>query len=358
MRFLVSCRDVSTPSGYDFIWVIVDRLTKSAYFLPKKKTDGIEKLVELYLKEIVCKHSVPVLVISDRDSLFTSKFWVSLQKALGTQLDLSIAYHPKTDGQSKRSIQTLEDMLRACVIDFGSSWDKHLSLVEFSYNNSYHASIKAAPFEALYGRKCRSRQKSYADLKRRLTEFEAFKVIERIGPVAYKLELPDKLRGIYDTFHVSNLNREVKRLKQSRIPIVKVRWNSRRGQEFTREREVYKPYLDKFVVVFIDDILIYSKSKEDHELEEVCFLRHVVNNIDIHVDSSKIEAMKIWKVPKTPSEIRLFLGLADKILAVQGDVSKVGNMTAIMLRDMDQQMEKNKDGGLYFIDQGWDFIDG
>nr|GFC28976.1 reverse transcriptase domain-containing protein [Tanacetum cinerariifolium] len=145
-----------TPSGYDSILVIVDRLTKSAHFLPKKKTDSIEKLAELYLKEIVCKHGVPVSVISDRDSLFTSRFWVSLQEALGTQLDLSIAYHPETNGQSERTIQTLEDMLRACVIDFGSSWGKHLPLVEFSYNNSYHASIKAALFEALYGRKCRS----------------------------------------------------------------------------------------------------------------------------------------------------------------------------------------------------------
>nr|GEX50259.1 reverse transcriptase domain-containing protein [Tanacetum cinerariifolium] len=146
----------STPSGYDSIWVIVDRLTKSAYYLTKKKTDSIEKLAELYLKEIVCRHGVPVSVISDRDSLFTSRFWVSLQKALGTQLDLSIAYHPETDRQSERTIQTLEDMHRACVIDFGSSWDKHLPLVEFSYNNSYHASIKAAPFKALYGQKCRS----------------------------------------------------------------------------------------------------------------------------------------------------------------------------------------------------------
>nr|GEV51678.1 reverse transcriptase domain-containing protein [Tanacetum cinerariifolium] len=195
-----------TPSGYDSIWVIVDQLTKSAHFLPKKKTDSIEKLAELYLKEIVCKHDVPVSFISDRDSLFTSRFWVSLQKALGTQLNLSTAYHAKTDGQSERTIQTLEDLLWACVIDFESSWDKHLPLVEFSYNNSYHASIKAAPFEALYGRKCRSRQKSYADLKRRLTEFE---VIERIRPVAYKLELPDKLRGIHDTFHVSNLKRKL-----------------------------------------------------------------------------------------------------------------------------------------------------
>nr|GEZ20603.1 putative reverse transcriptase domain-containing protein [Tanacetum cinerariifolium] len=145
-----------TPSGYDSIWVIMDRLTKSAHFLPKKKTDSIKKLVELYLKEIVCKHDVPMLVISNRDSLFTSRFWVSLQKALGTQLDLSTAYHLEIDVQSERTIQTLEDILRAFVIDFGSSWDKHLPLVEFSYNNSYHASIKSAPFEALYGRMCRS----------------------------------------------------------------------------------------------------------------------------------------------------------------------------------------------------------
>nr|GFC34027.1 putative reverse transcriptase domain-containing protein [Tanacetum cinerariifolium] len=171
-----------TPSSYDSIWVIVDRLTKSAYFLPKKKTDSIEKLAELYMKEIVCKH--------------------------------------ETDGQSKRTIQTLEDMLRACMIDFGSDWDKHLPLVDFSYNNSYHASIKAAPFEALYGRKyrspicwnevgesqltgpelvretmkkivqiknslltARSRQKSYADPKRRLTEFEVGdKVMLKVSP--------------------------------------------------------------------------------------------------------------------------------------------------------------------------------
>nr|GFD35970.1 reverse transcriptase domain-containing protein [Tanacetum cinerariifolium] len=123
-----------TPSGYDSIWVIVDQLTKLAYFLPKKKTNSIEKLVELYLKEIVRRNGVPVSVISDRESLFTSRFWVSLQKALGTQLDLSTAYHPETNGQSERTIQMLEDMLRACVTNFGSSWDKHLPSVEFSYN--------------------------------------------------------------------------------------------------------------------------------------------------------------------------------------------------------------------------------
>ncbi|GKB60300.1 putative reverse transcriptase domain-containing protein [Tanacetum coccineum] len=249
---------------------------------------------------------------------------------------MSTAYHPQTDGQSERTIQTLEDMLRACAIDFGKGWVNHLPLVEFSYNNSYHASIKAAPFEALYGRKCRSpvcwtevgeaqilgpeliqettekiiqikqrmqaardRQKSYADLKRKPMEFQVgdkvmlkvspwkgvvrfgkrgklnpryvgpFKVIERVGEVAYKLELPEELSRVHNTFHVSNLKKchadeplavpldglnlddklhfveepveivghEVKRLKRSRIPLVKVRWNSKRGPEYTWERE-------------------------------------------------------------------------------------------------------------------------
>ncbi|GJV25176.1 putative reverse transcriptase domain-containing protein [Tanacetum coccineum] len=143
-------------NGYDSIWVIIDWLTKSAHFLPMKKTDSIEKLTQLYLKKIVCRHGVPVSIISDRDSCFASGFWRSLQKALGTDVNMSTAYYPERYGQSERTIQTLEDMLRACVIDFGSSWDRHLPLVEFSYNNSYHASIKVTPFEALYGRKCRS----------------------------------------------------------------------------------------------------------------------------------------------------------------------------------------------------------
>ncbi|GJU68522.1 putative reverse transcriptase domain-containing protein [Tanacetum coccineum] len=140
-----------TSIGHDTIWVIVDRLTKSAHFIPTRATDSMETLTRLYIKEIVSRHGVPISIISDRDSHFTSRFWQSLQNALGTQLHMSTAYHPETDGQSERTIQTLKDMLRACVIDFGKGWDKHLPLVEFSYNNSYHASIKAAPFEALYG---------------------------------------------------------------------------------------------------------------------------------------------------------------------------------------------------------------
>ncbi|GJS99485.1 reverse transcriptase domain-containing protein [Tanacetum coccineum] len=145
-----------TSGGYDTIWMIVDRLTKSTHLLPLKETDKMEKLTSLYIKEIVSRHRVPVLIISNRDSRFTSRFWQSLQEALGTRLDMSTAYHPHMDGQSERTIQTLEDMLRTCVIDFENGWDNHLPLAEFSYNNNYHTSIKAAPFEALYGRKCRS----------------------------------------------------------------------------------------------------------------------------------------------------------------------------------------------------------
>ncbi|GKA50469.1 putative reverse transcriptase domain-containing protein [Tanacetum coccineum] len=123
-----------TSKGYDTIWVIVDRLTKSAIFTPMRETDPMDKLARIYLKEVVTRHGIPVSIICDRDPRFASNFWRSLQNALGTNLDMSTAYHPQTDGQSERTIQTLEDML-----------------VEFSYNNSYHASIKAVPFEALYG---------------------------------------------------------------------------------------------------------------------------------------------------------------------------------------------------------------
>nr|GFD08325.1 putative reverse transcriptase domain-containing protein [Tanacetum cinerariifolium] len=122
-----------TQTGYDSIWVIVDRLTKSAYFISVNEKFKTKKLARLYLKEIVCKHGVPVSIISDRDPIFASRFWRSLQESLGTNLDKSITYHPQTDGQSKRTIQNLEDMLRACVINFGNGWDKHLPLAEFSY---------------------------------------------------------------------------------------------------------------------------------------------------------------------------------------------------------------------------------
>ncbi|GKC54102.1 putative reverse transcriptase domain-containing protein [Tanacetum coccineum] len=166
---------------------------------------------------------------------------------------MSTTYHLQTDGQSERTIQTLEDMLRACVIDFGNGWVRHLTLVEFSYNNSYHASIKVAPFEALYRHKCRS-PVCWAEGKLNPRYVRPFKVLEKVGSVSYKLELPQELSRVHNTFHVSNLkkcysdeplavpleglhvddklhfveepieiiDREVKRLKQSRIPIVKV----------------------------------------------------------------------------------------------------------------------------------------
>ncbi|GJR78940.1 putative reverse transcriptase domain-containing protein [Tanacetum coccineum] len=145
-----------SSSGYDAIWVIIDRLTKFAHFLPIREDFKMEKLARIYINEIVARHGVPVLIILDRHDRFSLHFWRALQKALGTRLDMSTAYHPQTDGQRVGTIQTLEDMLRACVMDFGGSWDTHLPLVEFSYNNSYHKSIKCTPSEALYGRKCRS----------------------------------------------------------------------------------------------------------------------------------------------------------------------------------------------------------
>ncbi|GMP23365.1 hypothetical protein CsSME_00000996 [Camellia sinensis var. sinensis] len=145
-----------TQGGNNAIWVIVDRLTKSAHFLAFKVGFSLEKFAKLYIKEIVKLHGIPVTIVSDRDSRFVSMFWRSLHTALGTSLNFSTAFHPQTDGQSERTIQTLEDMLRASVIDLGGFWDEHLALMEFSYNNSYHASIQMAPYEALYGRKCRS----------------------------------------------------------------------------------------------------------------------------------------------------------------------------------------------------------
>ncbi|GKE87379.1 putative reverse transcriptase domain-containing protein, partial [Tanacetum coccineum] len=142
--------------GFDTIWVIMDRLTKFAHFLLIRENDPLDKLARLYLNRIVARHGIPVSIICNRDWRFTSNFWKKFQKALGTDISMSIAYHPEIDGQSERTIQILEDMLRACVIDFGKGWVKHLPLAKFSYNNSYHASIKVAPYKALYGRKCRS----------------------------------------------------------------------------------------------------------------------------------------------------------------------------------------------------------
>ncbi|KAL8135207.1 hypothetical protein AgCh_010028 [Apium graveolens] len=145
-----------TKANHDAIWVIIDRLTKSAHFIPINERYTVDRLVDIYLKEIVTRHGVPAFIFSDRDPRFNSRFWRSFQECVGTKLNMSTAYHPQTDGQSERTIQTLEYMLRVCAIDLKGSWDDHFPLIEFSYNNSFHASIGMPPYEALYGRRCRS----------------------------------------------------------------------------------------------------------------------------------------------------------------------------------------------------------
>ena len=145
-----------TRRQHDAIWVIVDRLTKSVHFLPVSNDDPLDKLAQLYVEEIIRLHGVPILIVSDQDPRFTSRFWSSLQDAMGTRLHFSTAFYPQTDGQLERTIKMLEDMLIACMIEFKGSWDTHLSLMELAYNNSYQSSIGMAPFEALYGRKCRT----------------------------------------------------------------------------------------------------------------------------------------------------------------------------------------------------------
>ncbi|GKE36575.1 putative reverse transcriptase domain-containing protein [Tanacetum coccineum] len=265
---------------FNTIWVIMDRLTKYAHFLSIRENDPLDKFAKLYLNRIVARHGIHVSIICDRDRRFTSNFWRSFQKALGTDLSMSTAYHLETDGQSERTIQTLEDMLRACVVDFRKGWVKHLPLAKFSYNNSYYASIKAAPYEALYGQKCRSpvcwvevgeaqltglesiqettkkialikqriqaawdRQKSYADLKRKPMEFEVgdrvmlkvspWRGVIRFGKQVMPLEgiyVDDKLQFMEEPIEI--MEWEIKRLKRSQIPLVKIRMNSRRGPEF------------------------------------------------------------------------------------------------------------------------------
>ncbi|KAL0561652.1 hypothetical protein IC582_002092 [Cucumis melo] len=265
-----------TLRGFTVIWVVVDRLTKSAHFVPGKSTYTASKWAQLYMSEIVRLHEVPVSIVSDRDARFTSKFWRGLQTTMGTRLDFSTTFHPQTDGQTERLNQVLEDMLRACALEFPGSWDSQLHLMEFAYNNSYQATIGMTPFEALYGKCCRSpvcwgevgeqrlmgpelvqstneaiqkirshmhtaqsRQKSYADVRRKDLEFEVgdkvflkvapmrgvlrferrgklsprfdgpFEILERIGPVAYRLALPPSLSTVHDVFHVSMLRKYV-----------------------------------------------------------------------------------------------------------------------------------------------------
>ncbi|GJR93180.1 putative reverse transcriptase domain-containing protein [Tanacetum coccineum] len=220
-----------TSTGHDAIWVIVNHLTKSSHFIPIRATDSMETLTRLYIKEIVSRHGVPISIISDRDSHFTSRFWQSLQKALGTQLDMSTAYHPETDGQSERTIQTLEDMLRACVIDFGKGWDKHLPLAEVGDSQLTGPEITQETTERIVQirqrlQAARDQQRSYAN---KCLSDESLVILMK------ELQLDDKLNFVEEPVEV--MDREIKQLKRSRIPIIKVRWNSKRGPEFTWERE-------------------------------------------------------------------------------------------------------------------------
>ncbi|WVZ52909.1 hypothetical protein U9M48_003909 [Paspalum notatum var. saurae] len=267
-------RSTSHTKGYDSIWVIIDRFTKSAHFIPVKTIYHAKTYAELYIARIVSLHGVPLTITSDRGSLFVSRFWEQLQHALGTKLIRSSAYHPQTSGQVERVNQILEDMLRACAMTYSTKWDECLPLAEFAYNNSYQKSLEMAPFEALYGKRCRtplnwsepgervtfgpdlvtraeaqvkmihnnlkrarSRAEKLLDKRRRPLVFEEgdhvylrvspmkgvhrfgvkgklapryvgpFKITERCGSVAYRLELPPHLAAVHDVFHVSQLKK-------------------------------------------------------------------------------------------------------------------------------------------------------
>jgi hypothetical protein len=259
-----------TPKGNDSVWVIVDRLTRVAHFVPVKTRYATEKLAELYVEHILRLHGAPRSIVSDRGPQFVSKFWQSFHKLMGTTLNYSTTFHPQIDGQTERVNQVLEDMLRACALTYGTDWESSLPFAEFSYNNNFQASLRMAPFEALYRRKCRtplawsevgeqalfwpaiieeaqekvekvrenlriaqSRQKSYADKRRRELTFAVgdrvylkvsplrgtkrflvkgklasryvgpYPITKRIGSLAYQLALPETMAGVHPVFHVS-----------------------------------------------------------------------------------------------------------------------------------------------------------
>jgi hypothetical protein len=220
------------------IWVIMDRLTKVAHFILVITTYSGPQLVELYMSRIVCLHGVPKKIVSNRGTQLTSKFSERLHETWDTQLRFSFAYHSQTDGQTERVNQILEDMVRACALQYGRNWDKSLSYTEFSYNNSYQESFKMAPFEMrmvigdelrCFGVKlengrcldppfCRKPRNKFVwlgrtcelcNLDRRATLrfIQQFKILERRGEVAYQLELPPQLSDVHDVFHVSQLRK-------------------------------------------------------------------------------------------------------------------------------------------------------
>ncbi|GJY58339.1 putative reverse transcriptase domain-containing protein [Tanacetum coccineum] len=229
-----------SSQGFDTIWVIVDRLTKSAHFLPIRENDPLDKLARLYLNRVVARHEIPVSIICDRDGRFTSNFWKSFQKALGTDISMSNAYHPKTDGQSERTIQTLEDMLRACVIDFGKGWVKHLPLTE-----SWRSPTDWPRVNPINNGKDRPDQAKDAKLHKidkratligRKSRWSLKLGIELCSSHAVEgIHVDDKLQFVEKPVEI--MEQEIKRLKRSQIPLVKVHWNSRRGPGFTWERK-------------------------------------------------------------------------------------------------------------------------
>ncbi|KAA3465983.1 Transposon Ty3-I Gag-Pol polyprotein [Gossypium australe] len=234
-----------TPKKKDVVWVIVDRLTKSTHFILVRTDYSLDKLAELYVAEVVRFHGVPISIISNRDPRFTSRFWKSLQEALGTKLNFSTTFHPQTDGQFERVIQILEDMLRCCVLEFKGSWEKYLPLVKFAYKNSFQSSIKMAPYEALYGRKFRTplywtelseRQIHGVDL---VTETEEkVKVIldyplHIISPTEVEIR-PDMT---YGEESIKVLAREVQQLRNKSIALVKVLWKRHGFEEAMWETE-------------------------------------------------------------------------------------------------------------------------
>ncbi|KAM2097159.1 hypothetical protein ACFX1R_020738 [Malus domestica] len=258
-----------TRNGFDGVWVIVDRLTKSSHFIPVREKYPLNKLAKLFITKIVKYHGVLVNIISDQDPRFTSKFWVAFQEALGTKLLYSTAYHPQTDGQSERTIQTLEDMLRSSVLQFGDSWHDRLDLMEFAYNNSFHSSIGMSPFEALYGRACRT-PLCWLEVGERVLEspeivdettqniqkgklspryIRPYEITERVGEVAYRLELPPELSKInpdltYDEELVIILDWKDKVLRNKTVSLVKVLWRNHSVEEASweiedRMREMY-----------------------------------------------------------------------------------------------------------------------
>ncbi|GJS99104.1 putative reverse transcriptase domain-containing protein [Tanacetum coccineum] len=224
-----------TSSGHDTIWVIVDRLTKSAHFLPMCEDYKMERLARLYLNEIVSRHGVPISIISDRDSRFTSRFWQSMQEVLGTRLDMSTAYHPQIDGQMRDVLHLMHCMVESVVrqlcglrLEKKSYADKRRKPLEFSVGD--YVLLKVSPWKGVV----RFRKKG--KLAPRFVG--PFEIIEKVGPMAYRLDFPREIEWFDAKLNfmeepVEILEREFKKLKRSRIAIVKVRWNSKCGLEFS-----------------------------------------------------------------------------------------------------------------------------